>query len=1324
MVRLGEKAKDSAVELVKRRAAQDILASIGKIRDNNGPVSLKQWIFCLVQNAVNTAKARGKQGLKIEVEYDGKVFAFRHNAGYFTFDNLEGLIYGTKVNSQDGKSERLEDFGKDFLATHLVSRKAKVRGFLREGMGVYFFQFYLDRTGKTVDEVSSSIQACFSQLDNIQSVSGSQEYWTEYTYLVMDALGSKAVAEGIPQLIENAQFLLAFNPIDEISVGSQTFTKKKVETTNGISKVTLNNSRIYLIKSENNPQIQVGLLCDNEGISKTPITQPIFTDMPLTTSSEIASLPFCISSPAFELTSYQDSLTNTQNNLELLSSSFELYIELLERLFQFRESRELTRLYQIIPYPTTQEYHYQNPLASHLTNLQYLSAQKILSTLPLVKTNAGMKPITNTTFPDKKIDDKDMDNSSFDAFCLFLAEMGKAVPEKAEFDNWVSVALQVQRTFPEVVSVYSFADLRSEIVKSLFFDNSLHTFEELDSKFQTSSQTLLLHYYELLDTFYGAGLVPVDFARYILPSQTGIVGPSKRQLASTGADFQLLLEDSKNPIPAELKDIISKIGKSLRSGLVHEKFAGYKIIQDYIKETLTVDAVLAQLFSDEALGLPLRVHSLVDERVVGWVELFRWCILNGRLTAGFPVITKSLDVVPIEDLATESLLMPNAVVEAFEAIYPENKILHSIYLTIEEPQKTQLTDAMRVFEAFIFVVPQKRQELTLSAEKLRAILFGNQIISDDVHTILCPADQPVTVLPMWSEITTKISQDSAVAGLLFDFFISYVAENACLERGVLVSCSCGQSHEVLPVVWLANLKTGLWVPIKTGCETQRSLLVVASRGNIEGLIGPTHFNQMLTENRDLAMNLLPHFGFDRLDLTIKIHSLSCGKSELELRDYASDLVGLAGEVETGEVKRLVAKRNDPPPPPVIVEKLVEVPKIVEVEKIVEVPVEVEKVVEKVVEVERIVEKIVEVPAPIPVSTLGVQTETRSITALTPELPLTAKQNVIDEVVQVPLEVSEQTRKHPEFMIDEVASVVPVMVEEKAVSDSLPFSLTQTGIVDDVEEKQATLGIFQNMVEPVCAIQLNPEQTVKAEKELAPMTPLNPNTDPHPESNTEKECASGADEERVELSLEPEVEPIPEYVSYPVPNITTDTEIKVNLLNTKEAEENNIIGRNLTLIVHKIIKDSALRFAPEPIYSQNQQISEVTDFGEMKMFAYSLLSKSTVASKVHLSKEQIARAQVQKNSFIIVAIDDFIYLQKQLSHPLDETNISAELVERVVARSHVLGDVYLILKNQKSDEVNVDESGCWLLESVWRPKPSIKLWLNQKFNPESTIVIRF
>jgi hypothetical protein len=147
-------------------------------------------------------------------------------------------------------------------------------------------------------------------------------------------------------------------------------------------------------------------------------------------------------------------------------------------------------------------------------------------------------------------------------------------------------------------------------------------------------------------------------------------------------------------------------------------------------------------------------------------------------------LTKSLDVIRLEDLHTESLLMPNAVTEGFEAIYPENKILNSVYLDVEEPKKTQLTDVMRGFEAFIFEVPQKRQELTLSTEKLRSILFGNQIISDGEHTIVCPPDQTVTVLPLWNEVTAKISRDKEAAGLLFDFFTSYVAENASLERSV------------------------------------------------------------------------------------------------------------------------------------------------------------------------------------------------------------------------------------------------------------------------------------------------------------------------------------------------------------------------------------------------------------------------------------------------------------------------------------------------------------------------------------------------------------
>jgi hypothetical protein len=62
-----------------------------------------------------------------------------------------------------------------------------------------------------------------------------------------------------------------------------------------------------------------------------------------------------------------------------------------------------------------------------------------------------------------------------------------------------------------------------------------------------------------------------------------------------------------------------------------------------------------------------------------------------------------------------------------------------------------------------------------------------------------------------------------------------------------------------------------------------------------------------------------------------------------------------------------------------------------------------------------------------------------------------------------------------------------------------------------------------------------------------------------------------DGDLVELKLEPEVEPEPEYVSYPVPNIAVDSQIQVNLINEEEVDEHNVVGRNLSLIVKKIIR---------------------------------------------------------------------------------------------------------------------------------------------------------
>lgn len=65
---LGDKAKEVAIEHVKQKAARDILNGIKEWRSNRISTAKRRWLFELIQNAVDTAKARKNNTLKIELK--------------------------------------------------------------------------------------------------------------------------------------------------------------------------------------------------------------------------------------------------------------------------------------------------------------------------------------------------------------------------------------------------------------------------------------------------------------------------------------------------------------------------------------------------------------------------------------------------------------------------------------------------------------------------------------------------------------------------------------------------------------------------------------------------------------------------------------------------------------------------------------------------------------------------------------------------------------------------------------------------------------------------------------------------------------------------------------------------------------------------------------------------------------------------------------------------------------------------------------------------------------------------------------------------------
>jgi len=65
---LGDKPKEVAAGHVMQKAAKDILYAIKEWRENRISTAKRRWLFELIQNAIDTAKARQNNTLKIEIK--------------------------------------------------------------------------------------------------------------------------------------------------------------------------------------------------------------------------------------------------------------------------------------------------------------------------------------------------------------------------------------------------------------------------------------------------------------------------------------------------------------------------------------------------------------------------------------------------------------------------------------------------------------------------------------------------------------------------------------------------------------------------------------------------------------------------------------------------------------------------------------------------------------------------------------------------------------------------------------------------------------------------------------------------------------------------------------------------------------------------------------------------------------------------------------------------------------------------------------------------------------------------------------------------------
>lgn len=355
----------NAAAKLNRIAAKDIEEKMRPLRMSPTENSKRRWVWELIQNAKDKAAIDfPEEKVSILISLNQDTLEFCHNFGYFSTDNVEGLIY--QISSEDKDRDETDSteppkatgrFGTGFMTTHLLSEKVNVKGFYKNKDGyLQKIKFPLDRSGRQLMQLISSIEESFECAEDslIKSPKISKVNFkdlnTTFQY-ELNEKGKKTAHIGINDLKISLPYTLLFvDRIKSVMIKNNgenlTYDKKNIDNlTDTIRIVEIERQKdnqidklyfVHLSKGLTNIAIQVKK--DKEKIYIKPFDRnipKIFLDFPLI-GTERFNFPVIVNNPFFEPTEPRDGVFLTDevdehiiNNKKIINEAIELYFVLL-----------------------------------------------------------------------------------------------------------------------------------------------------------------------------------------------------------------------------------------------------------------------------------------------------------------------------------------------------------------------------------------------------------------------------------------------------------------------------------------------------------------------------------------------------------------------------------------------------------------------------------------------------------------------------------------------------------------------------------------------------------------------------------------------------------------------------------------------------------------------------------------------------------------------------------------------------------------------------------------------------------------------------------
>ncbi len=357
-----KKIEDAQTKAYGKVIATKILDLMTNMRLSNDENIKRRWIWELLQNAKDVCFAGKQVSIEIVLSQQNEngtgTLEFKHNGKSFSIEDVTFLIeqISTKDRPEKGNTppKTTGKFGTGFLTTHLLSEKVEVQGIVEEPeLKPRKFSLLLDRSGKTIDEIISSVHKSMESLRRLDSSPIAKYKQNDFNTIFcyhLDKDGFEVAEKGIKDLHSALPFTLAFLPTVEsvvIKSNGETMSYRRSENIENINdkiklisiETSLSKRLIITLSSSRSTSIAIEVEKQNQQISVRPFehnSPHLFCDFPLI-GTEDFYLPVIVNNSSFYLNEPRNGIYLTDKetneisaNKSLMQEAVELYFHLLE----------------------------------------------------------------------------------------------------------------------------------------------------------------------------------------------------------------------------------------------------------------------------------------------------------------------------------------------------------------------------------------------------------------------------------------------------------------------------------------------------------------------------------------------------------------------------------------------------------------------------------------------------------------------------------------------------------------------------------------------------------------------------------------------------------------------------------------------------------------------------------------------------------------------------------------------------------------------------------------------------------------------------------